>query len=46
MQVSGRFLYLDKSIELILVPCFINRSHDVHFAQVTRLRFREPCSRR
>jgi hypothetical protein len=46
MQVSGRFLYLDKSIERTLAPCFIHRSHDVHFAQVTRLRFSEPCSRR
>lgn len=46
MQVSGRFLYLDKSIGLILVPDFTSRSHAVLFAQVSRPKFGEPCSRR
>jgi hypothetical protein len=46
MQVSSCFLHLDKSIELILVPDFPNRSHAVLFAQVSRLKSCEPCSRR
>jgi hypothetical protein len=46
MQVSGCFLYLDKSTGLLLVPNSTSRSHAMLFAQVSKPKFCEPCSRR
>ena len=45
MQVSGAFLYLDKSIVVTSLLTFRDRSHGYVFSQVRRPEIREPCSR-
>ncbi len=45
-QVSGYFLHLGKSIVQTAGSCFMDRSRELRFGQVRRLKNCEPCSRR